>query len=150
LNPLSTFDGENARGTWRLEISTDSPTDLGRLTDWSLTFDPVPQTPPDLLATAFGVFETSARFGDSVSVGYSLANQGNSDAGPFNVDVVLSADSTIDASDVPLTRFQVPGLAIGETKDAGLVVKLPDRPPPGFEGLDRFSIGLRINPDNLV
>lgn len=35
--PLSTFDGENASGTWTLEITDDAENDEGVLNSWSLT-----------------------------------------------------------------------------------------------------------------
>jgi subtilisin-like proprotein convertase family protein len=34
---LNVFDGENAQGVWKLEVSDDSATDLGELVSWSIT-----------------------------------------------------------------------------------------------------------------
>jgi subtilisin-like proprotein convertase family protein len=38
FEPLSTFDGEDATGTWTLEITDDAGLDVGTLLSWSLSF----------------------------------------------------------------------------------------------------------------
>lgn len=40
---LSSVDGQNPNGAWRLEITDDSTGDIGTLNSWSLTFNSVPK-----------------------------------------------------------------------------------------------------------
>jgi subtilisin-like proprotein convertase family protein len=44
-NPLSTFNGENAAGTWTLFISDLATRDTGSLNGWSIEFSDTPQVP---------------------------------------------------------------------------------------------------------
>ncbi len=86
---------------------------------------------PDLVSTSFSVVESSALWGEIVTVRYALANQGSSITEPFTVGLYLSPDAEITAADVLLTAF--PGvLAAGAARTGTLRAVLPGTPlhPP--------------------
>ncbi len=49
-DPLSSFDGEDPRGTWTLAVCDDAGADIGSIQQWSLLFF-TPGTPSDLALT---------------------------------------------------------------------------------------------------
>src|SRR5262249_15273576 len=145
---LAACDGADARGLWVLEITDDAAADIGTLDGWTLTFetaapDFVPR--PDLAGGAripgdsransalpFSVSPGVVQWGDTVTVGYTIRNQGQLDAGPFTTHLLLSAVPGIDPGDRALAAFDLPGLAAGTSVSGTVNVVLPGSPgaPP--------------------
>ncbi|MBW3543181.1 MAG: proprotein convertase P-domain-containing protein, partial [Planctomycetes bacterium] len=108
---------------------------------------------PDLAGVRFEVFPSSAQWGAAVLVEYAVTNRGGRDAGPFAIDLRLSADDVIDGADVPLQTVAIPGLAAGETLVQSRVVTLPGTagaPPPGFGTIDDVLLGLSIDSTDAI
>ena len=55
LNPLSTFNGQNAQGTWTLFISDLAAFDTGTLNGWSLQFSSDVPEPAAVWLSALGL-----------------------------------------------------------------------------------------------
>jgi hypothetical protein len=103
-------------------------------------------TGADLLATAFSLVPASARWNDTITINYTLKNQGQQNAGPFTVDVRISTDSTIDTSDLLLAQIPVAGLAAGGTVSGTLLpVTLTGGSATGL-----LYVGLIVNSGNTV
>jgi subtilisin-like proprotein convertase family protein len=63
---LSAFDGENAQGVWKLEVTDDSAVDIGQLISWSIT---VTTSEKSTVTNADGSFV----FGDLLAGEYKVA-----------------------------------------------------------------------------
>ncbi len=108
---------------------------------------------PDLEATSFQLGETTAVWGDTTTVSYTIANHGQAAAGSFDVEVRVLTDSVIDAGDPLLETFAVPGLAAGAETSGTLTVTLPGSaavPPPSFTAPSQVFVGLRIDPAGAI
>jgi hypothetical protein len=105
---------------------------------------------PDLVGASFQIVQSAAVWGDTVTVRYAIENRGGADAGPFDVELRLSADNRIndDAGDPLLATVHVAGLAAGTaTATTTVTVTLPGSPgmPPGsFQEPQTVFLGLRI------
>jgi hypothetical protein len=71
---------------------------------------PVPPIPPDLVVRDLTVSSTTPAPGDTISVSFSIMNQGMATAGAATHYVVLSKDAIIDASDRFLADRGTPSL----------------------------------------
>ncbi len=60
VQPLSIFDGTNARGSWRLEIQDTNTGNTGVLNNWRLLLNEMQDTPPDVSYVGFVGDSTSA------------------------------------------------------------------------------------------
>src|SRR5262249_5714448 len=105
---------------------------------------------PDLVGTSFSIDPTATIWGQTVAVNYAIANRGSAITSPFDVELRLSADQTIDAADVLLRTFQVNGLAADATASGTISVALPSAPPPGFTTPENDFLGFRIDPTNAI
>ncbi|MBL8798372.1 MAG: hypothetical protein JNM56_31040, partial [Planctomycetia bacterium] len=104
---------------------------------------------PDLVGTSCAIREPAV-WGETIIVDYLLENRGGSDAGPFRVDVRLSADNRIDATDMLLGSFSVGGLAAGTASNGSLQLRLPADGAGRFPEAGRFFVGLALDADNSV
>lgn len=66
VQPLSIFDGTNARGSWRLEIQDTQTGNTGVLNNWRLLLNEAQDTPPDITYVGF--------VGDTTSVTTTAVN----------------------------------------------------------------------------
>jgi hypothetical protein len=108
---------------------------------------------PDLVGGSFHLSGGPAAWGSAVTISYSIENRGGGAAGPFQVEVRLSSDNRIDASDILLTAISVPGLAAGAAAIGTLHVTLPGAPgspPASFAEPELVYLGFRIDPGNAV
>lgn len=81
---------------------------------------------PDLVVTSATAAPVSTAPGKTVKVTQAVKNRGGLAAGPFEVGVYLSADSTLDPGDALLTTASVPGgLAPGKTFSGAVTVTMP-------------------------
>ena len=108
---------------------------------------------PDMVGTSCQITEPQAAWGDTVHVVYTLTNAGNNSAGPFDVVVRLSADSTTSGADQELTRVHVSGLAAGASTTLTIAVALPGsaaQAPAGFSAPAEVFLGAVIDPDGAI
>jgi hypothetical protein len=112
------------------------------------------QPAPDLVGTSFQVVESSPNWGDEVTVNYTLANQGGSDAGPFAVNFTLfDSSQPVRHHDVLQTVSIDHGLARGATLQGLVKLQLPGtpgQPPAGFSYPYEAFLGLQIDPNHQV
>jgi hypothetical protein len=114
-------------GTYYLYLQTD-PTNVVAETNESnnvSSFIPITVTAPELIPTAFTA-PGSGTAGSSISVSYTVKNQGSANAfGPWTDRVFLSTDATF-GGDTPLNAFaNVNNLALNGTYSATVSVTLP-------------------------
>lgn len=109
-------------GTWYLGLIADSSAAVVELdesnnlgsTSITVVSDYVP--PTDLVIALVDCFTLSAVTGGEVECGVTVKNVGGLAAGPFLVDLRLSADTIIAASDTLLTMCEIPGLDAGSSQ----------------------------------
>jgi serine protease AprX len=122
---------------------------------------------PDLVISAVSA-PGSAAAGAIVAVQDTTVNQGAGSAGPSSTGFYLSANLSLDQSDVPLGRRAVPELAAGETHAASTALRIPESTPGGLYYLlakaddegdvaeaneannVKASLAIRIGPDLVV
>jgi microcystin-dependent protein len=113
----------------------------------------VPLT-PDLAGSSFRLQSATAAYGESVSGTFSVDNRGGAAAGPFAVQVLLSADNLFGPQSLVLTTLPVAGLGPGQAFTPGsFTVTLPDLASATAAGLPVSGpvyLGLRIDPAGVV
>jgi hypothetical protein len=88
------------------------------------------QPAPDLTGVAFNIVGMTTVKGQKYDkVEYTLTNQGNGDAQPFNVDVVLSTDGVIRDNVAPLITIARPGFAAHASKSDSVLVPVDANTP---------------------
>jgi hypothetical protein len=105
---------------------------------------------PDLVGGSFHILGGPAAWGEAVTVNYEIENRAGAGAGPFQVELRLSSDNRIDASDVLLSTIAVPGLAAGAASVGTIRLTLPAAPPPSFTAPELVYLGVRIDPAGAV
>jgi hypothetical protein len=108
---------------------------------------------PDLVGTSFQVTPTPATWGSSVTVNYTITNQGQGAAAPFTAGIYLSNTGTISTSGPLEQTIQFDkGLNAGDSITGSTTFTLPASPPAGFAGLpsDLVYLGFVIDPTNAV
>src|SRR5581483_9634568 len=70
---------------------------------------------PHLVASSFRVSQTSALWGDSLTVNYTVENRGAQATDPVSVSLLFSASNRFDASVSPVPPGMIPALAPGES-----------------------------------
>jgi hypothetical protein len=110
---------------------------------------------PELVGRSFHIARGAVVWGDSVTINYEIENRGGPPAGPFHVELRLSADNHIDsdASDPLVTSWRVSALAAGAMTAGTLHVTLPATPEqssPDITENGTFYLGLLIDPGNAV
>ncbi|MDF1728490.1 MAG: DUF4214 domain-containing protein [Sulfitobacter sp.] len=93
---------------------------------------------PDLVPGALSVRQQGAQ----LSLFATVMNLGDSAAGSFDLDIVLSEDALIDPDDLLLGRLSVAGIAPGNLVDIETVLDLP----AGAQG----HVGLRLDSSDAV
>ncbi|NNE32872.1 MAG: T9SS type A sorting domain-containing protein [Winogradskyella sp.] len=81
--PLTTFNGIDADGTWTLNFCDDAGGDVGTFNSWSITFAPAPTCPAPSGLAASNITSDQA----------DLSWTENGSASLYNVEVVLSGDT---------------------------------------------------------
>jgi hypothetical protein len=123
---------------------------------YSLDLRRTPAVPltPDLAGSSFRLQTTTAAYGDSVTGTFRVDNRGGTAAGPFAVQVVLSADNLFGPQSPVLTTLPVAGLGAGQAFTPGsFTVILPDLASATAAGLPASGpvyLGLRIDPAGAV
>jgi hypothetical protein len=124
------------------------------LYDLDLQRKPAAPLKPDLAGGSFRLQMDAAAYGDTVSGTFTADNRGGADAGPFAVQVVLSADNLFGPSSQVLTTFALAGLGAGREFTPGVfAVTLPDLAAATGSGLPVSGpvyLGLRIDPAGVV
>jgi hypothetical protein len=113
---------------------------------------------PDLVGTSFQVAGGFATFGQTVTVNYTIANNGPGDAGAFSVELHLSTTSDVTTAGPLAGSFTVDvsgalGLAAGASTSGSLTVTLPgsvDSPPAGFSDSGPIYLGMVVDPANAA
>jgi hypothetical protein len=100
---------------------------------------------PDLVVTNLTVNPTTAAPGATVTVSFTIFNQGQSTAGPANHEIRLSLDSTINSADTLLVIVGTPSLAGGGSHPLTVNVTVLFGTPSGT----RF-MGVIVDSGNLV
>lgn len=84
-------------------------------------------TPPDLIVTAQPTAPATANAGETISVGFTIKNQGAFGTDKFwNDAIYLSSNQTYDAADTYLGSIAKQSLEAGASYNAALNVRLPD------------------------
>jgi len=96
---------------------------------------------PDLVAVSVSAGSPSAAPGESLTVTRAIENVGRGASGPLEYALVLSADSTLDASDRVVWQGDLASLDPGEESAAQVQVRLPGDLRPGD-----YTLGLRVDP----
>jgi hypothetical protein len=109
------------------------------------------QPAADLAGTAFIVQSPATGWGHTVTINYTLTNQGMGDAGPFNVAVVLSSNGVFSTSGpiVGMIPFNN-GLASQSSTSGTMTLTLPASAPAGFGSVASTDIGFVIDPTHAV
>ncbi|RMG49204.1 MAG: hypothetical protein D6723_14170 [Acidobacteria bacterium] len=106
----------------------------------------VGSTLADLVATNLTVNPTSVAPGGTVSVGFTVMNQGGGPAGSATHEIRLSADNVIDAGDTLLATVGTPNLPAGAAQTFSNVnVTIPASASPGTQ-----FIGIRVDAGGAV
>jgi len=104
---------------------------------------------PDLVGAGFDVLDgLPVNATGQVAIDIAVANQGQGDAGPFNMEIVLSFDDAISSSDQVVDRFRVSGIPAGSTYTTTRTVQLPT--PDPFPTDNEYWIGMIIDADREV
>jgi len=89
----------------------------------------IPTTGPDLVVTALSASPGFALPGDSITVSFSVKNQGDAAAGACSAIAVLSANQVISPQDYVLADVSVPALAAGQVHSGSVSGTVPTMPP---------------------
>jgi subtilisin family serine protease/uncharacterized membrane protein len=119
-----------ASGTWYLFAKTDGPDALEETSEGNNVAVRTIRVGPDLSVSTLSAPATAGA-GDSITVGDSTGNTGGGSAGASSTQYFLSANSVLDAADMPLDSRVVPALAAGTSHPGSLVVVIPEGTAPG-------------------
>jgi hypothetical protein len=105
----------------------------------------------DLAGASFRLGTDTAAWGEAVPLSFSVENRGGAAAGPFDVQVLVSASNTFNPSSSLVVRdFALAGLGAGGAfSPGGAAVTLPDAASAAAAGLAAsgpLDLGLRIVP----
>lgn len=139
-------------GTWYLGLIADSSNAVAELDETNnvrskvitLVSDYMP--PPDLVIESVDCYTPSVKTGQELKCLATVKNIGGLDAGPFRVDLLLSKDVLIDASDTlldTLTTCQSPGITGGLSQTLNCVATIPQDTSVGsyYVGVMADSLG---------
>lgn len=97
---------------------------------------------------------SSRRWGDEVTLRFSVVNQGNAEAGESAVQFVISSDETIELDDLAIAaqsgQHTIPALGPGEIHQGEITFLLPESPPAGFEATGDIYVGMISDAANTV
>ena len=100
---------------------------------------------PDLVGQSFNVVEDNLEAGDSVTVDYSIENNGGA-AGPFKVKFYLSRNDFISKGDFLLDTVEIDGIdANSNTGDRSINLTLPNNNAPFWRSDGHYYIGMIID-----
>ncbi len=112
---------------------------------------------PDLVGTAFHIGGGPVRWGDTVTINYTIANHGGADVTtPFQTALLLATNSRFNGTGADLAlppQITISSLAAGTAADGTVTVPLPGapgKPPSGFAEPAQVFLGLRIDSGNVV
>lgn len=100
---------------------------------------------PDLVVTGLSINPTSVNPGDTVTVNFTLANQGNGTADSTTHQIYLSADNLITTADTLLGTVGTSTLGPGAASPFTISVSIPSSTAPGS-----MFIGVIADTPNLV
>ena len=107
----------------------------------------------DLTSTSFNIFQDQIDFGQTLKVEFTVKNNGDMDADPFSLDLILSPSPSLDGSDdYKLGTYDiVTGLKAGEEVTKTYKYPTPDADNPVWvSGPDFYFVGSIIDPDNEI
>jgi hypothetical protein len=105
---------------------------------------------PDLTLTAFHVITPATAWGQSVTIGYTIANNGDGPAGAFDTNVYLSPDGVISQSGPLVGTIHTDHLDPHSSTTGSLTVTLPATAPPGFTTPGAAYIGTIVDPASTI
>ncbi len=126
---------------------------VGELFDFeTVFFSPIP-LPPDVAGSTFNIVEDELTSGEEVTVTFDISNLGQGAASPFQVDIMLSQDSTIGPGDFILGTEFFTGL--DRSTDSTLITRtftLPDVNHPIWSlfGSGNYFIGAFSDAANVL
>lgn len=134
VNTTLTIPGSVATGSYYLGMWADHLLSIAEpnennnaATDAIQVLDPLA---PDLIISAVAA-PASAVPGDQIFISNTVANQGQSSAGFFEIGLYLSSDAIIDPSDKFLNSRALNSLATGTSHTSSTVVTIPSGTAPG-------------------
>ncbi len=112
VEPLSTFDATNARGSWRLEVEDTATGNTGVLNGWRLLFNEPQDSPPDATHVGF--------IGDNLDAAVGRAN----DVDLYRFELLSGGTITVDAIpepglDIAIRLFDAQGNELTSVDSAG-------------------------------
>jgi subtilase family serine protease len=113
-----------ATGKWYIIAKADGEGTVTESSETNNTYARLIQIGPDLDITALSA-PTTGGSGQSIAVTDTTKNQGGDAAGPSRTQVYLSANATLDASDIPLGSRELPSLAAGASNTGTISVMIP-------------------------
>jgi subtilase family serine protease len=103
----------------------------------------------DLVVTNLTINPTSADAGDSITVSFTILNQGSGSAAPASHDIRFSNDTTIDITDTLLATTITPGLAPGASAPMSQSVTIPTTATQGAKFIGVIAdAGNAVNESN--
>lgn len=135
VTPLSTLNGENANGTWTLNISDNAGADLGTLTDWELIIAPAASgtcgicpSDADVNLTKTAVAPDPLLVGSTITYTLTASNSGPGSAADLVVTDILPPQVTYVSNTcgaafaAPTLTWTIGTLANGATQSCDVVV----------------------------
>lgn len=161
FSPTYLFGG---LGNYKIGMAIDPNADLfelnefnnagvGELFDYETVFLSPTALPPDVAGSTFNIVETEATTGEEITVTFDISNLGQGNAGPFQVNILLSRDNLVGAGDFVLGTVNINGLA--RSTDSNLITrtfKLPDVNHPiwSLNGSGNYFIGALSDANNQL
>jgi subtilase family serine protease len=113
-----------AAGSWYIIAKADGEGVVAESAETNNTYARLIKLGPDLDITAFSA-PASAAAGQTITVTDTTKNQGGGTADPSRTQFYLSADTTLDASDLLLGSRDVPSLAAAASSSGPTTVTIP-------------------------
>ena len=107
----------------------------------------------DLTSTFFNIVQEQTDFGQALNVEFTVKNNGDMDADPFSLDLILSPSPSLDSSvDYKLGTYDiVTGLKAGEEVTKTFRYSTPDANNPVWvNGPSTYYVRSVIDPDNEI
>jgi subtilase family serine protease/subtilisin family serine protease len=120
-----TIPEATATGTWYLIARADGEGVVTETSESNNTASRSLLVGPDLDITAFSA-PTAAAAGQTIVVTDTTKNAGGGAAGPSLTYIYFSANSSIDAGEIPIATRSVPALAAGATSSASTTITIPE------------------------
>ena len=112
-------------GTWYVIANADGEGAVAEAVETNNTYARTIKIGPDLDITALSA-PAAAAAGQTIVVTDTTKNQGGGEAGPSVTQVFLSANGSVDPSDIRLGSRSVPALAAGTSSAGSMSITIPE------------------------